>query len=118
MKNLIQVPVSVTNMKPMADKSWRLTFDSEKELSGEEVKVLVDNYQGLGWLVYSPNEIQHTDIPEESVEGETKSQSSRLRSVIYILWCQQGKKGDFELYYRQYLETLITFVKSKLAPEE
>lgn len=115
---LVQVPASVVNMNPKADRSWKLVFET-RELRGEEVKILADNFQGEGWLVFKPNEEPlPEDIPDGSADSGTKSQSQRLRDVIFVLWKQKGGKGDFETYYRVYLEKLIEYTKSKLEPEE
>lgn len=114
---LVQVPAMVVNLNPKADRSWKLVFET-RELSGEEVKILADNFQGEGWLVYKPNPIVASEIPKEAAESGTKSQSQRLRDVIFILWKQRGGKGDFETYYRTYQERLIEYVKSNLQPEE
>ncbi len=116
-KSKVTLPASVIDMKPRADRSWKLSFET-RELSGEEVAMLADALQGEGWLLYSPNEIQQKDIPEENVESGAKSQSKRLRDVTFILWKQSGEKGDFETFYRTYLEKLIEFTKAKLEPEE
>jgi hypothetical protein len=117
-KPLISVPAQVINMNPRADRSWRLQFET-RELAGDEVKILADNFQGEGWLVFKPNDaIVQAEIPQGDADSGTKSQSARLRDVIFILWKQAGEKGDFETFYRTYLERLIEYVKSKLQPEE
>jgi hypothetical protein len=114
--DLIQVPAQVINMNPRADRSWKIAFET-RELTGDQVKILADNFQGEGWLVFSPNEIEAPDIPTTEANSGTKSQSERLRDVIFILWKQRGGKGDFEHFYRVMLEQLIEYVKTKLEPE-
>jgi|SRR3990167_197872 len=52
--------------------------------------------------------------PEPDFRGE-KSPAQRLRGVLYHLWEQEGKKGDFELNYRRHMERLITRAKERLA---
>lgn len=116
-KELIQVPAQVVGMNPRQDRSWLIKFET-RELSGEEVKILADNFQGEGWLVFSPNDLVAADIPKDNAEPGTESQSTRLRDVIFILWKQTGSKGDFESFYRTYLEKLIEYTKTKLEPEE
>ena len=114
---LVQVPAQVVNMNPKADRSWKLVFET-RELNGDEVKILADNFQAEGWLVFKPNDtITPEDIPEGDADSGVKSQSKRLRDVSYILWKQKGERGDFETFYRVYLEKLIEFTKSKLEPE-
>src|SRR5258708_1206854 len=118
MPEIIQVTAKIINMNPRADRSWRISFET-RELSGDEVKVLADNFQGEGWLVFKPNaDVNPAEIPQEAADSGTKSQSQRLRDVIYILWRQQGGKGDFQSFYNVYLEKLIEFTKSKLSEED
>ena len=118
MSDLVQVPAIVVNMNPKADRSWKLVFET-RELSGDEVKILADSFQGEGWLVFKPNEdIKQSEIPADVADSGTKSQSQRLRDVLFVLWKQKGGKGDFESFYRVNLEKFIEFTKSKLTPEE
>lgn len=118
MKQLITVPASVEDMRPRKDRSWKLTFETARELSGEEVKLLTDNYQGDGWLLFSPNEVSLKDIPEGDVEDSVKTPSKRLRAVLHVWWEQKGGDGDFELFYRTKMEQLINQVKDRLEPED
>ena len=116
--NIIQVPVIVDDFKPRKDRSWRISFET-RELSGEEVKLLADNFQGEGWMVFKPNGgIAPEDIPKDMASSGTKSQSQRLRAVVFILWKQKGEQGDFEMYYRSIMEKLVDYVKSMLIEEE
>lgn len=112
----ITVPATVQTFKPMADRSYRITFET-RDLSGEEVAILADNFQGEGWLLFSPNEIAQVNIPEEPAESGVKSPSQRLRSKIYILWKQKGGRGDFESYYRTSLKRLEEIIDSQLEPQ-
>lgn len=52
---------------------------------------------------------------ERKAEFETKTPSQRLRGVLYVLWEQTGKSGDFETFYRQKMEGLINLIKNKLS---
>lgn len=109
----LTLPVEVVDIRPRADRSWKLSFET-RELTGEEVAILADNFQGAGWLHFSPNEIKELDIPDTPAEPGTKTPSQRLRASIMVLWKQQGGKGDPEGFYRTYCEKLIEYVQSKL----
>lgn len=114
---LVSVPAQVINMNPKQDRSWKLVFET-RELAGDEVKILADNFQGEGWLLFKPNgNITQAEIPEGDANAGLKSQSQRLRAVIMVLWKQQGSKGDPNAFYATYMEKLIEYVKSKLEPE-
>jgi hypothetical protein len=116
---LVSVPAQVVNLNPKADRSWKLVFET-RELNGDEVKILADNFQGEGWLLFKPNSLGITlnEIPEGDANAGVKSQSQRLRGAIMVLWKQKGGKGDPEAFYRTYMEKLIEFTKTKLDPEE
>jgi len=115
---LISVPAQVMGMSPRADRSWKLTFET-RELGGDEVALLANNFQGEGWLLFKPNgQVSMDEVPESTADSGTKSQSQRLRDVIYILYKQAGSTVDFETYYRTALERLIEHVKTKLEKED
>lgn len=117
MSDLIQVPAQVVGMNPRQDRSWLLKLET-RELSGDEVKILADNFQGEGWLVFKPNDnIAAEEIPQGNADSGTKSQSQRLRDVIFVLYKQKGGSSDFETFYRVTLEKLIEFIKSQLVAE-
>lgn len=112
--DLIQVPASVAGMNPLKDRSWKITFET-RELTGDEVAILANAFQGEGWLAYRPNaEVTLADIPEGYAEPGVKSPSQRLRAKIFILWKQKGGKGDFESYYRTSIERMISLIDEQL----
>lgn len=114
---LVSVPAEVVDIRPKVDRSWKLSFNT-RELSGHEVAILADNFQGEGWLVFKPNgNITQEEIPQGKADSGVKTQSQRLRDVIFVDYKQHGEKGDFESYYRTYLEKLIEFAKSRLKEE-
>lgn len=110
---LVQIPAQIVDFRPRADRSYKISFET-RQLSGEELAILADNFQGEGWLVFSPNEINQADIPDVQAEPGTRTPSSRLRATIMVLWKQQGSKGDPESFYRSTMEKLIEYMKTKL----
>lgn len=68
-------------------------------------------YVAISELPIAPDSL---DIPENLVEPNDKSPSQRLRSVLFKYWEQQGKKGDFDAYYKSNMEKFISAVKEKL----
>jgi hypothetical protein len=86
-----------------------------RELSGEEVALLADSYQGEGWLVFSPNqEIAVSDIPTEAAEAGVKSPGQRLRANVFMYWKQHVDKGDFESYWRTFVQKEIERIKEQI----
>lgn len=116
-RKLIQVPAQVVDFRPKADRSYKITFET-RELSGTEVAILADNYQGEGQLVFKPNgDVSDADIPSGNGDAGVKSPSQRLRAVLYIFWRQRGEKGDFNAFYKTQVEKMIDLVKDKLTEE-
>jgi len=111
--DLIQVPAQIIGLNPRQDRSWVIKAET-RELSGDQVKILADHFQGEGWLVYSPNEISMKDIPKENAESGAKSPSQRLRDRIYILYKEKDIKVDFESFYRTMIERFIEQVQEKI----
>lgn len=69
------------------------------------------------WTAFAetPHSIDELEIPEVTPEFESdKTPSQRLRNVIYVYWEQNGKKGDFNDFYRKKLEGFIEHIKTKL----
>lgn len=67
-------------------------------------------------MLFSPNEMEVVDIPDEKADSMTgqKTQAQRLRGVIYKIYEKRGKQGDFESFYKAYMERLIEREKSNL----
>ena len=110
------IPVAVSGLKPRKDKSWTLAFETGRELTGEEVSLLIDHFQGEGWLQFSAND----DIPpppEDPADAGVKSPSERLRSHLYALWKQRGEKGNFQSFYGTYIEKLLENIRERLDEE-
>lgn len=85
------------------------------ELTGEQVKILADHFQGAGWLVFKPNgEVTLKDIPTEGAEPGTKSPSKRLHDKLYILWKEKKIKADFDSFYRTWIQRKIDEVDELL----
>lgn len=100
-----------------SDGSVKLEFET-RELSGQDATTLLEQRQKEGWLLFSPNKDleDFVDIPDEKADSMTgqKSQAQRLRGVIYRIYEKRGKKGDFESFYRTYMERLIEREKTNL----
>lgn len=111
----VTLSAQLLKVESRSDRTYKLIFNTQ-ELRGEEAAKLLPLLQNQGWLLFSPEELEETDIPNEKPDPMTgtKTQAQRLRGVIYRVWEQQGKPGDSESFYRSYMERLIEREKSNL----
>ena len=110
---IIKLPAYLTGWSPRKDFSYSIRFETQ-ELTDSELLDLKNAQNQFGWMVFSSNELQIEDIPTELAEDKQKTPSKRLRNVIFVLWKQQGSVGDFEIFYKNYVEKLIEKIKAQL----
>ena len=68
------------------------------------------------WMGMSALRISKLDVPEEVVEFKgDKSDSQRLREILYVYWEQKsGKKQSFETFRKIQMDKFISLIKDKL----
>lgn len=109
----IKTQAIITSISSKVDKSLGLRL-STPELSSEE-KALFMELQGLNCIVsIVPHDEQKVEEYKVEKDLNEKPPSVRLRAVLFVLWEQQGKKGDFNDFYREMMEKFIDHIKSKL----
>lgn len=110
-----QLQAHIRNPKFLKDGSANLTFTTG-EVSDDQVVHLLNmgRRDELGWLLWSPNKFQQTDLPTEPATDDKKTPAQRLRSVLFVLWKQEGSRGDFESFYQERMNKLIDMIKGKL----
>jgi hypothetical protein len=114
MKN--PIPAQICQVKTMA-RSVRITFDTQETLTANQKAELFDMNEKLGYLFFFDKPeatINTADLPAIPLEDGEKSPSQRLRAVLFIWWQQNGKKDDFELFYRRWMRRTIEQVKQQL----
>ncbi len=98
------------------DGSIGLKFTTAQEIPDDEVMHFVNagRRSELGWLLWSPNQVQESDIPAMEAAELSKKPSERVRSVLYLLWKQRGSTGDFNAFYAKEIEKIIEHIKTLL----
>jgi hypothetical protein len=109
----IKLNAVITGIRSNVDRSLGLSV-STPELSVNE-RALFMELQGLNVdLTIVPLEESNPEVEKIDRDVETKKPSQRLRAVLYVLWEQRGKQGEFNDFYRTQMEKVIEAVKSKL----
>ena len=112
----VKLAAIFSGIKSRKDRSYRLEFDT-RELGGADAATLLGMQMTEAWLIVAPTgDITEADIPQERANAGLgmKTSSQRLRGVIWRLWEQSGKPGDFEDYYRGKMELVIDKFKENL----
>tara|TARA_R110000868_G_scaffold204300_1_gene452357 strand:+ start:187 stop:546 length:360 start_codon:yes stop_codon:yes gene_type:complete len=101
------------------DRTVSLRFITQEKSSSEIMQIdsLTDQF-GILYFRGEENmngvEIAELDNIDLDLYDEPKSQSQRMRNVLYILWKQEGELGDFKKYYKQKTEQVIQHFKNKI----
>lgn len=113
--NKFQHEAILEGVTPLKDGGVSLRFHTN-EVSKDDKVMLMEFYQSFGWLLFSANEFQESEIPNEAARHDTgASPSKRLKAVLFVYWKQMGGNGDFDAFYRQRMEQFINKVKENLA---
>jgi hypothetical protein len=112
---MLKLPVTFDRFTPRADGGYGFAFTSAREMDREEVAVLHDHVRTMGWIIYDENEVQESDLPKEEAEGKL-THSQRQRNILFRLWEQNGKPGEFRDYYNTQEDKINNMLKSKLDP--
>lgn len=112
-KKAIRCEVQLTSFTSRADGSLGVRLVTP-ELNSEE-KVAFMNLQNL--LVdalFYPKEERDAEVIEVKKDLDCKSQSQRLRSVLFLLYQQNKENCTFLVFYERYIERFINHIKIKL----
>lgn len=114
--NKIILPSQINPPRIRKDGSCSLSFDT-RELSAEEIFVIMSLRNIEGWLCFAPNETE-IEVPETKAELDEKSPTQRLTAVLFIWYKQECDKGRFvglfDTFRKEKMEIIIETVKKKL----
>jgi hypothetical protein len=119
MNELFQISGYITKITTMSKNTIRLQIDSTENVSGEAMKRVFNMIDQQGNFLFAIRQLQPEDLlnipaPEPEFKNE-KSDSLRMRNVLFRLW-EQKNEGykDFNLYYKFHMNKMIDFLKNKL----
>lgn len=109
----IKTNIIINSIRSRRDGS--LGFSAETpELTTEE-KVAFMNLQGQALnTLFEPTEYVSDEVINVEKDVDKKTQSQRIRSVLYILYKQEGEPGEFRDYYFEKTEKYINYLKGKI----
>jgi hypothetical protein len=109
----IEVHIVISGIRAKVDGSLGISA-STPELTPEE-KAEFMRLQGVNTLaLFTPTDEITAPKYVINKEIETKTPGNRLRNTLYVLWEQEGGKGEFDEFYKRYMEKFIDIIKEKL----
>ena len=112
------IACTLTQYRPKSDKSFSITFNT-LELSKEQKTELDDLFQTHGIMYFkgqdkiSKSEVEELDKIDLDLYDNKKTQSQRLRSVLYLNW-QKDNFSEFKDYYAMETNRIIEHYKTKI----
>lgn len=115
--NGILLSTYIENIATRKDKTIKITLGTQ-EISQGKAGELFSLLNSLAVVYISPKEIDQKEIDQvDKVDPELhgKTQSQRIRNVLYKLW-EQDPEGHktFDNYYQSKTELFIDHLKSKI----
>lgn len=122
MTQAVQLWVQVEGLSTRQDNSVKIVLSSQ-ELNPDDAAKLFglrgkQLYAALIETDYEhPVKLSDIHLPEEEPEfPRAKTPSERLRNVLWVLWGQRGKPGEFEAFRAARMEQIIEQIKQELEP--
>jgi hypothetical protein len=117
-RKTIQLPVAWDRAYRKRDRSLSLALTTTLEIPTHEYAVIDAIVPATGWFLFSANRFEDAEIPTDDAPSEGKTQSQRIRAVLFRCWEASGKSGktdeDFERYYKRRTEKIIEHFKQEL----
>lgn len=118
---VFQIPAGLESYRSLRDGTLKVSFETS-ELTPEQMANIHYSLNKVGFLAFAPDpfathELDEIDKLKVEFEDTGKSQSSRIRSILYILWKQQNEGYQlFPDYYNAKTEKYINHLKGKIEP--
>jgi hypothetical protein len=115
--NGLLIPTYVENITTRKDRSVKITLGTQ-ELSPSKAGELFNLMNSLTMTYISQKEVNQKEIDQVDKldpELEGKTQSQRIRNVLYLLF-EQDNEGfqSFDTYYKSKTEKYIDHLKTKI----
>ena len=101
------------------DKTIKVTIGTQ-EMNSEQAAKLFSLRGNFCKVLISDSTIEQKEVEQVDTlpikdESNNKSNSQRLRSILFILWQQSGSQATFDVFYNSKMNEIIEHFKSKLS---
>jgi len=109
----IQTALVITSFRSKVDGSLGITASTPELSPVEKVAFMELQNQNLEALFTPTEEPKVAEIKvDKDLKG--KSQSARLRGVLFVKWKQSGEKEEWETFYKKMMEKILDQIKDTL----
>ena len=108
----IKTNAIISSFRGLSDGSLSLTVHTPELESFQKAEFM--NLQNINLeATFQPLDLK---VPELKIDKDMdrKSQSERMRAVIFILWKQGGEQGEFYDFYQKKTEKIINYLKDQI----
>jgi hypothetical protein len=112
------LPVTVGRINMHVDRSVSITCRSTKEISDTEFAIIHKAFQRVGWFLFSETNLDESDIPDEDIDRDVKSQAQLIRARCFRLHKlreEAGEDSDYDALYRKATNWLIARLDQQIA---
>lgn len=116
---MIILPATLENLRTLKDGSLKIQFET-LELTPQDTLGLLENMNQFGYLAFKKEPFGEAEKKviedlETEFDDKKKSDSQRLRSVLYLMWQKDNEGFDTSVkHYSHHMEKIINHFKSKL----
>ena len=117
---MLIIPSILSTFTSLKDKTLKLVFETN-EVTPEQMTNIAKNLQQFGYLAFKQEAFKQADTDvlnslDTEYQSKGKSNSQRLRSVLYVNFMGLDDKGfeTFNEYYDSEMNKIIEHFKNKL----
>lgn len=112
------LPVTVGRIGMKVDRSVSVQVTTTKEISDVEFAIIHKAFQRVGWFLFSETNLDESDIPDEDIDRDVKSQAQLIRGKCFRLHKlreQAGEDSDYDALYRKATNWLVAKLDTQIA---
>lgn len=116
---MIILSATLESLRSLKDGSLKLQFETQ-ELTPQDMLGIIENLNQFGYLAFKKEPFGEAEKKviedlETEFDDKKKTDSQRLRSVLYLMWQKDNEGFDTSVkHYAHHMEKIINLFKSKL----
>lgn len=109
----IQLQAVIEGIRARKDRSLGVSFTTP-ELTAEEKAMIFELQNQNVEMTIKPTDAEQLEDHVVDADLNQKTQSQRIRSVLFVIWKQNPEGKEFTDYYKEKTEKYIDYLKGKI----